>query len=168
MPTVKCACVGGVTAVLLAVLAATVAGCGSSASTTAKSGSPSPVASSSLAAAKAQITANWEAFFAGTTPAARKIGLLQNGQEFAKVLTAQAASVLAKGAGARVSAVDLTSPNTATVTYSILFGGQVALADQKGQAVLQGGVWKVTAQSFTALLKLEGQQVPQSSPSPAP
>ena len=36
----------------------------------------------------------------------------------------------------------------------------MALPDQKGQAVLEGGVWKVSAPSFQALLKLEqGQSV---------
>ena len=59
----------------------------------------------------------------------------------------------------------ITSPTTATVKYSIVEGGQVAVPNQTGQAVLQGGVWKVSAPSFQALLKLEQGQ---SSGSPSP
>jgi hypothetical protein len=66
-----------------------------------------------------------------------------------------------------VTAVTVTSPTTADVTYSIVQGGQVALADQKGQAVLDGGVWKVSAPSFQALLKLEQGQA-SASPSASP
>ncbi len=61
----------------------------------------------------------------------------------------------------------INSPTTATVNYSIVEGGQVALPNQTGQAVLQGGVWKVSAPSFQALLKLEQGQA-SGSPSPSP
>jgi hypothetical protein len=146
-------------AALVIVVALVVAACGSS-STTAKS-TPSP--STSLSAA-AQIKANWELFFAGTTSATRKIALLQNGQQFATTIQAQAGSAIAKGTEATVSAVKVVSPTTATVTYSILLNGQPALTNQTGQAVLVDGVWKVGAQSFTALLTLEGKM---SSPAPS-
>jgi hypothetical protein len=112
----------------------------------------------------AQIKADWEAFFAGTTSAARKISLLQNGSQFAKIIQAQAGSIIAKGTQAKVTAVKVLSPTTATVTYSILLNGVVALANQTGQATLQGGVWKVGAKSFSALLALEGQT---ASPAPS-
>ena len=80
-------------------LAATMAACSSSSTSSATAepssaasaaSSPSavpsaPASSSSPAAAsgnaKAQITANWETFFDGQTPAAKKITLLQNGAE---------------------------------------------------------------------------------------
>ena len=51
-----------------------------------------------------------------------------------------------------------------TVTCSFLQGGHVALADQTGEAVLEDGVWKVAAETFAALLALEGVNV---SPSPS-
>jgi len=151
-----------VSAVLFSVLVATAIGCGSSTS------KASPSATPSSSGAVAQITANWQTFFAGTTPAARKISLLQNGQQFAKTIQAQASSVIAEASQAKVSAVTVTSASTATVTYSILLSGKVALAGQTGQAVLEDGVWKVAAKSFSDLLALEGQQAPQSSPSTAP
>ena len=146
---------------LLVVSSVVVAACGSKA--TGSTTSPSPTATAS---AVAQITANWEKFFAGTTPAATKITLLQSGQAFARVITAQASSPLAKATQAKVMKVTVVSPTKATVTYSIVQNGQTALPGQTGQAVLQGGVWKVSAPSFAALLKLEGVKIPLPSASP--
>ena len=83
------------------------------------------------------------------------------------MLTAQAASPLAKASQAKVTAVKIVSPTTADVTYSIVEGGQVALPNQKGQAVLVKRIWKVSAPSFQALLKLEQAQT-SASPSASP
>jgi hypothetical protein len=155
-------------------LAATMAACSSSSTSTAtaqpssavssatSASSPSAVASSpassSAAAsgnAKAQITANWEAFFNGQTSAAKKISLLQNGQKFAAVINAQAGSGLASSAGAKVTAVVVNSATSATVTYDITLSGATALGNQTGTAVYEGGTWKVGDVSFCQLLKLE-------------
>jgi hypothetical protein len=154
-------------------LAATMAACSSSSSSSATaepssaasaasspSAAPSaPASSSSPAAAsgnaKAQITANWEAFFNGQTSAAKKISLLENGQKFATVINAQAGSGLASSAGAKVTAVVVNSATKATVTYDITLGGTTALPNQTGTAIYQGGVWKVGDVSFCQLLKLE-------------
>jgi hypothetical protein len=118
-----------------------------------------PASSSSPAAAsgnaKAQITANWEAFFNGQTSAAKKISLLENGQKFATVINAQAGSGLASSAGAKVTAVVVNSATKATVTYDITLSGATALANQTGTAIYQDGVWKVGDVSFCQLLKLE-------------
>lgn len=145
----------------LVLVLTTAAACGGKSGTN----TPSPSASSSsTAVTAAQVKANWEEFFSGATAAARKISLLQNGQQFAKTIQAQAGSAIAKGTAAVVSDVKITSPTAATVTYSITLNGQTALPNQTGQAVLEGGVWKVGSQSFAALLALEGQT---SSPSPS-
>jgi len=158
---------GAALAVVLVALPLVVAACGSK-SNAATTPTPTPAASASTGgSATAAITSDWQKFFAGTTPAATKITLLQNGQRFAAVIQAQASSPLAKATQAKVTAVKVTSPTTADVTYSIVQGGQVALSGQKGQAVLQGGVWKVSAPSFQALLKLEqgqGSSAPSASP----
>jgi hypothetical protein len=147
-------------------LASAVTACSSS-SSSASSSAPSssapassaPASSASASAghsnAAAQIKANWEAFFSGTTSAAKKISLLQNGQKFAGVIEAQAGSGLAKSASAKVTAVSVTSPAKATVTYDILLAGKPALTHQTGQAVHQDGTWKVGDASFCALLALE-------------
>ena len=107
-------------------LASAVTACSSSSSSPSTSSAPSSAPASSASAsagdssAAAQIKANWEAFFSGTTSAAKKISLLQNGPKFAAVIEAQARSGLAKSASAKVTAVSVTSPTKATVTYDIL------------------------------------------------
>jgi hypothetical protein len=101
------------------------------------------------------ITANWTAFFNAKTPEATRVSLLQDGPTFASIIKAQAGSGLASEATAKVTKVTVTSPTQATVTYSILVGGQPALANQSGDAVYQGGTWKVGVASFCGLLNLE-------------
>ena len=159
---------------LALALALAVAACSSSSSSpAATSGSSAPAASSAAASspaasstapsspsaaggnAKAQITANWEAFFNGQTSAAKKIQLLQNGQKFAAVINAQAGSGLASSAGAKVTAVVVNSAASATVSYDITLSGATALANQTGTAVYENGMWKVGDVSFCQLLKLE-------------
>ena len=117
----------------------------------------SPAASSAVASssgqaasgnATAQITANWETFFNGQTPAAKKISLLENGQKFASVINAHANSGIATSAGAKVTKVVVNSPAKATVNYDLTLGGTTALANQTGIAVYQDGIWKVGDVSF--------------------
>jgi hypothetical protein len=158
-------------------LAAAVAACGSSSPSagTSPSSAPaasapatSPAATSSSAApsgsaassssgsgSKAQITANWEAFFNGQTSAAQKISLLQNGQKFAATLNAQAGSSMAKTAGAKVNSVVVNSATSATVKYDITVSGSPVLTKQTGTAVYEGGTWKVSDANFCQLLTLE-------------
>ena len=156
-------------ALALALALAACSSSGSSATTPASSAPAASSAASSPAAssaapsspnaagghAKAQITANWEAFFDGQTSAAKKIQLLQNGPKFAAVINAQAGSGLASTAGAKVTAVVVNSATSATVSYDITLSGATALANQTGTAVYEGGVWKVGDVSFCQLLKLE-------------
>jgi len=158
---------GALLAVVLVALPLAVAACGSkSNAATTPTPTPSVSAGGSATAAIAAITTDWQKFFAGTTPAAAKENLLQNASQFAAVIKAQASSAIAKATQAKVTKVTVTSPTSADVTYSIVEGGQVALPNQKGQAVLENGVWKVSAPSFQALLKLEQQG--QTSPSASP
>jgi hypothetical protein len=128
-------------------------------SSSAPASSPAAPSSSAPAAAggnaKAQITANWEAFFNGQTGAAKKISLLQNGDKFSAIIKAQAGSGLASSAGAKVTAVVVNSATSATVSYDITLGGATALPNQTGTAVYENGTWKVGDVSFCQLLKLE-------------
>lgn len=138
-------------------LALALAACGSSGTTTPKASSSAstsaPAASSG--SATAQITTNWQAFFNAKTPESRRVQLLQNGQDFASVIKAQAGSTLASSATAQVTKVTDVSSAQAKVTYSILVGGTPELKDQAGVAVLQNGTWKVGDASFCGLLALE-------------
>jgi hypothetical protein len=127
-------------------------------SSSAPASSSAPSSSAPAAAggnAKALITANWEAFFNGSTGAAKKISLLQNGDKFSVIIKAQAGSGLASTAGAKVTAVVVNSATSATVSYDITLSGATALANQTGTAVYEDGIWKVGDISFCQLLKLE-------------
>lgn len=144
-----------------------VAACGSSgssaSSTTSPSSSPTspatasatPSTSAGSTTAQSEIEANWAAFFSASTPVAKRVTLLQNGQVFATIIRAQAGSALASSASAKVTKVTIVSPTQAKVVYSILVGGQPALSNQSGVAVKEGGVWKIGDASFCGLLTVE-------------
>jgi hypothetical protein len=151
------------TPALAVALALAVAACGSSssspsssapASSTPASSAPASAPASSLntAAAVAEITANWEKFFNAGTPTSERVALLQNGSAFAGAIGSL--SGLVSGLGAKVTAVTVTSPTTATVTYNLTAGGSTLLSGQTGTAVYEDGVWKVADASLCGLIKL--------------
>jgi hypothetical protein len=152
---------------LVGALAAGLAACssGSNSSSSGASSSPSSAPSSSAPASSASpasssgaastIAANWATFFNAKTPVAKRVSLLQDGQTFQSIIKSQAGSGLAASATAKVTKVTMVSSTQAKVTYSILIGGQSALANQAGVAVLQDGTWKVGLASFCGLLAVE-------------
>jgi uncharacterized protein YcfL len=150
-------------ALALAISIAVLAGCSSNSSSPPSGSATTPPATSSSTPSSggsqadiSTITANWESFFSGATPAAKKMQVLQNGQAFASVINAQAGSSMSKSASAKVSSVVVNSTGTqATVKYSIYLAGQPALPNQTGVAVHSGGKWLVGDSSFCALLALE-------------
>jgi hypothetical protein len=109
---------------------------------------------------KVQVVQTWTAFFAGSTPASKKVQLLQDGPRFAPLIEAQAASPLAQQTNAVVTKVTLESPTRAKVVYTIMLAGKPALKNQVGTAVRVGGTWKVGDASFCALLSLQGGTPP--------
>ena len=133
--------------VLAAAIAALAAGCGGGSST----GGGGP---------EATITANWETFFKGSTDATTRIGLLENGQDFASLIRSISANPLSKTLSAKVGKVDVTDPNTAKVTYTLYLGKNAVLKNASGDAVRQNGTWKVGDASFCQLLALEGASPP--------
>ena len=106
------------------------------------------------------ITKNWQDFFSGATSAPGKVALLENGSAFSAIITGQSASPLAKSARATVSKVSDVTKTTARVRYDVSLGGATALKGQIGEAVYQGGTWKVSDSSFCNLLSLEGVKAP--------
>jgi hypothetical protein len=118
----------------------------------------------SSAKAKAEVESNWETFFEGSTPAAKRIDLLQDGAKFAGLVKALTRNPLARQLKADVTSVDLTDDTTASVTYTLLFGDREVLKGTKGTAVLVTGVWKVGTASFCQLLALQGAK-PKACPS---
>lgn len=146
-------------------LAATMAACSSSSTSSATGpGSSAPASTSASAAASsaasgsaavAQITANWEKFFAASTPTADKVKLLQNGTVFEPAIKAFASFPLASGITAKVTSVTINSATKAAVTYNLTAaGGSALLSGQKGVAVYQDGTWKVGDASLCGLFKL--------------
>ena len=148
---------------LVSAIGGGLAACSSGTSTTSAPPAAAPSAtspgSSSTGAASA-ITTNWEAFFNPATPVAKRVSLLQDGQAFASVITAQAGSSLASQATAKVDKVTVTTPTQAKVIYTILLAGTPALKNQSGVAVNEGGTWKVGLKSFCGLLTLENGNTP--------
>jgi hypothetical protein len=142
----------------IAVAGTAIAGCGSSSNSSQATTTHSPGGQ-----AEQQIKKVWTEFFSPATPAATKISLLQNGQQFAPVIHAQANSPLAKESAAQVSEVKLKGSDTATVTYTVTLAGKPALKNTTGTAVKSGSNWLVSYVSFCQLLKLEGS-APASCP----
>jgi hypothetical protein len=110
---------------------------------------------SSSDSAENQIAANWTTFFFGHTTAAKRETLVQDGPQFLPTMEAQAGGTMTAESLAQVTKVTLTSASQANVSYSILLAGQPALPNQTGIAVLEDGVWKVSAVTFCNLLSLE-------------
>jgi hypothetical protein len=145
---------------IVAAIGLALAGCGSSSPPKPHSSSPaasstSTGSTSSGGAAASAIKKNWVAFFAASTPVSQRAALLQDGSQFASLISAQAKNSLASSASATVNSVSDVTSSQATVHYSIDVGGTPALANQKGVAVNQGGTWKVGTASFCGLLQLE-------------
>ena len=124
------------------------------ASTSTSSSTTTPSTTIDAAAATAQITANWQRFFDHTTALADREALLENGPSYAAALITRSKDPLQAQASATVTSVALTAADRATVTYDVSLNGAVALPGAQGEAVRQGGVWKVSAQSFCSLVTL--------------
>jgi len=127
---------------------------------------PAQAAHASRVTTQAKIIADWDAFFAASTPVSRKVAVLQNGESYTKLVASEASSPIAAGLAAEVATVTLTSTTTAAVTYSLTMGGKPVLAKLTGEAVLQSGTWKVGDRSFCSLVSLEGASTP-GCPSPS-
>ena len=135
----------------------------SSAPATPSAPASSPAASGSGSATSA-ITTSWETFFSSSTPASKRLALLENGSKFSSAVQTFASSPLASAVSAKVDSVKVTSPTQATVTYDLTAAGQTVEKAAAGTAVYQDGTWKVGDASFCGLLKegapLMGIKVP--------
>ncbi|WP_318207022.1 MULTISPECIES: hypothetical protein [unclassified Streptomyces] len=129
---------------------------GTSTATTAPTGADEP---DDPAAAQAEITRNWTAFFDPGTPAAERVKLLENGEQMQQVLAAFGGDKNAAMTSAKVTGVEFTSATEANVTYDLLVGGAPALPDSQGTSVLQNDTWKVTVKTLCGLVQLSGVTV---------
>jgi ABC-type transport system substrate-binding protein len=175
-------------AVLLGSLALTA--CSSSSGSSATSPSAAPAASSPAvagsapaassagtatsadAATTAAVTKAYETFFNYKTGAAASQQYLQLGDKFAPALAQQAKTAAAQKISVKVSKVELQSPHIAKVTFTLYGGTNALLPNNPGLAVMEDGSWKVAAQTFCALVQIQGAAPPQcqdpavASPSP--
>jgi hypothetical protein len=113
----------------------------------------------SPAQAKAKITANWQKFFDPSVPLAQKTDIIENYNALKPILDAQSNSPQAKTIKAAVKDVTLQGSGSAKVDYDIL-NAQTgdSLLHSSGIAVKQGSNWKVSQQTFCALVKLGDQK----------
>ena len=141
---------------LTAVLA--LAGCGGSSSNGAADTTPTTSASvpADQAKATADITTAWQTFFHTGTDPQQAAQLLENGDQLNSAI--KVAAKIQKQQkiteDAKVLGVAFTSPTAATVTYNLLSHGTTLLPNATGQAVLQGGQWKVSQSTFCTLVQL--------------
>jgi hypothetical protein len=135
--------------------AGSASGAGSVSASAGSTGSASGAAGTSSGAG-AQIKANWEKFFASSTPTSERVALLQNGSTFASVISSLSSNPLASGLSATVTSVTVTSSTMATVKYNLASAGATVQTGTTGTAVLEGGVWKVGDASFCGLLNEAG------------
>lgn len=106
-------------------------------------------------AAKAAVKDMWQTFFNGAVPIPRRLGLLQDGQQFAPFVRAQdktSLGALVLAASAKVSAVALRPPGGASVRFSVLLAGKPVAKNLSGTAVYAGGRWLVAKTTFCNLL----------------
>jgi hypothetical protein len=142
-----------------------VAGCGSSSSGNSPK-APSVVASDAAgkAAATVEIKKNWATFFNSSTPQPQAIALLQNGGSLGKALAiaTKAAKKEKLAESAVVKTIKFTSSTQAAITYDLDGGGKPLLSGSNGTAILDGGQWKVSSQTFCTLVALAapGKTIP--------
>lgn len=120
-------------------------------------GKPSALNQAQTAAAKKQITTNWEKFFAGSTTIKERQQLLENGSKFGQLMEAEFKAIGSQSPSAIVSSVDVTNSTSANVYYEVELDKQPVLTGQKGQAVFQDGMWKVGDATLCGLLSMDGQ-----------
>ncbi|MGA5817527.1 hypothetical protein ACPC54_06665 [Kitasatospora sp. NPDC094028] len=159
-----------VSALLALMLAGSAAACSSSKSGSSASPSASaPVSVSATAsasatgtapadpaAAKTEITANWEKFFDPATPIPDKAKLLQGGDTLLPVLQGFSQDPRVGQVQAKVGDIAFTDASDATVTYSLSLQGNVVEPSASGQSVLENGVWKVSRSTLCGLLTQAG------------
>lgn len=165
---------------MVAVAAATIVGCssdddssGDSTTTTTTTTSTTAVTSESTATSEAAaageaadpatteaVTTTFVTFFTGTTPPAERAALVENGDMFLPTLEGMTANPQAMATSATVEGVTLTDPENAAVKWTLVLNGAPVLPDQSGEAIQEGGVWKVTATTFCTLLAIQGGGAP--------
>jgi hypothetical protein len=111
------------------------------------------------AQAKAKITTAWEQFFDPKIPVSQKTNIVENYNTLKPILETQTTSPQAQQIKAKVTDITLSSSTSAKVTYDIIStqNNTALLPGAAGEAIKQGGNWKVTVKTFCSLIKLADQ-----------
>jgi hypothetical protein len=115
------------------------------------------------AATTKSVTTAYQTFFNSKTTPVQSEAALQHGAAFRQTLVDQAKSTVAQQASVTVSAVRTLRADVAAVTFTLKNNGAALLPNAAGFAVREGGSWKVAAQTFCGLLKLEGAKAAECS-----
>jgi hypothetical protein len=157
-------------AVPVVLLGTLAAACGSSSNSVKPAADNNPQSSSppavtatapaDVAAAKAEITKNWETFLKSGTPHATAIALLEKGDTLTAALAKATQEDKATGGkrSAKVTSIVFTSPTQASVAYKLHAAGTIL--NSSGVAVLEDGVWKVSDVTFCTLVLLGNNEKP--------
>lgn len=140
-----------------ALTAAALTACsssGPSAAQTSRSGTTAS-ATPADAATRQAITRAYQALFGSTSSLAQSVAALQHGPAFRQTLISESKQPAAKGSGARVTAVNMRGADVAIVQFTVISNGKPVFPTA-GKAVRVNGRWQVAAQTFCALLGLEG------------
>ncbi len=120
-----------------------------------------PAVSTSLSAAQkteatAQIKNNLQTFFAASTPMPTRVSLLQNGQQFNQVMSAEFSQLSNEKPSVTINSITFPNKTTADVNYTILLNGQPALKNQTGEVVLVNNKWLIGDSTLCQLLSMSG------------
>ena len=136
---------------VLAVIAAT--SCSNDDSSPKSSATVRATSPGDTAAATVEIKKTWSDFFGPKLTTTQKADLLEDGASMGASLAQAAKNPAAKVTTASVSSVTFSSPTKAAVTYDLTVAGNKALSGANGEAVLQGGHWKVSKFTYCQLQK---------------
>lgn len=155
--------------VAVGLLLTLVTACGSdepaaSPSPTASSAAPTGNEPADVTAAKAEVTTAWTTFWNSTLPEGQRLPLLETGEALlpalhfaAKPTSASAAPIVVS---ATVASVLFRSATRAELKWTLLTNGAPVLPNATGVAVLENGHWKVSKETFCALVALGSQGKP--------
>lgn len=141
----------------LATLALVVSACSSSGGQPAAS---SPAGSGSAggppadAATRQAVVKAFTVFFNSDSTTAQSQAVLQHGAVFHKTLVEQGKSDYAKSTSVKIISVSKVSKQVSAVKFTITSGS--IKFPYHGNAVREGGKWKVAAKTLCGLLKVEG------------
>jgi hypothetical protein len=138
----------------------------SSTETTAGPSSSAPATGTTMTvpdqAAADEIRSAFVRAFDASTPSEERYALVEDGGAIAAAGDEAAAKFpeASKTITARVHSITLTGPDSADVTFELLYDGAMLLGPQEGEAVRIDGTWKVSRATRCAIIEQAGVSCP--------